>query len=98
MSQRSRPRLVRTGDDKLDRNFDEIARHLSDAVVNGAIGPLVSIVSGTNTLHPSVKHPRGYNVVFKSAAVTFTDTGLDANGNWVLSASGPCTARFQWLE
>lgn len=90
-------RLVRTGDQVLDRNFDELHRHLRDSTLSGTVGDPVTLVSGTNRLKPSAANPKGRSTVFTSdGTVTISDVGLDAEGFWVVTASGPCTARFAW--
>jgi hypothetical protein len=95
----SHPNLSRTGDDTLDRNFDEIRRHFRDVAVSGKIGPTITLRSGINLVNPAIPHPSARATVFLSpGTVTLTDVGLQADGRWQVNASAICTARFLWLE
>lgn len=95
----AKPSLARTGNDVVDRNFDAIRQHLGDVSVAGKLGPLVALVTGTNTVHPAYPRPSGRVTAYLSdSTVIITDVGLNADGTWTLTASGPCSARFLWLE
>lgn len=85
------PHLVRTDDRHARENDKRIVRQL-DRLSPAASGVVmeVNLVAGDNLIRPPMKSPQGYYVTYRGdGTVTLTDKGLDDQGNWVITASGP---------
>lgn len=92
-------RFKRTDDKIVDDNFESVKAafyELGPAAL-GYLTDEISLVAGDNRITPTIPGPRGRFTVFQSAAADLTDQGLNSEGQWVVTASAPCRARFIFI-
>jgi hypothetical protein len=88
--------IRRVQDEVTNTNFTEIGRVLAELsiAVLGRLTPLTAITTGANVITPTVAKPLARITVYQDAVSSLTDGGLNTAGQWQITASAPCNARF----
>lgn len=87
--------LHRVEDEVTQRNFQALVDWVNQlsGVISGQIVEMALVV-GDNIIHPPVKHAKGRITVYQDAVSSLIDSGLQADGTWIVNASVACNVRL----